>query len=202
MTKKPSATTTFFEIDDGTGRIDTRYWPQNKSNDPDEQTMNDEEDETKNWVEGVYVRVYGHLRKFQNNEKTNFVALSMQPIEDFNEITFHLLESVYVHLKNLKDAQMGGMSYGGAANYSNYQQSYEQDAPQGDQDDQQQAICATIHDIIKRTSENSEEGASISYIVQEMSTYGIDEQQIRQSIEYLSSEGHIYPTFDEEHFKA
>ena len=181
------------EIDDGTGRIDTRYW---LTNDPEDETA--QNNEAADWQEGVYVRVFGHLRQFKNNtDKNSFVAMSIKPIDDFNEITFHLLEATYIHLKNLKEAQNPAAAY----SYQGGQNPYEAQQQQVDQSADLQPLYATVLEIVQRAS-NTEEGASINFILEQMSAYDVDESQVRGAIEYLSSEGHLYPTFDEEHFKA
>ncbi|KAL3682292.1 hypothetical protein R1sor_000314 [Riccia sorocarpa] len=43
----------------------------------------------------VYVCVYGHLRSFEGN--VCFMATKIRPVEDFNEITFHFIQVIYVH---------------------------------------------------------------------------------------------------------
>mmetsp|Transcript_130420 Transcript_130420/g.194121 ORF Transcript_130420/g.194121 Transcript_130420/m.194121 type:complete len:261 (-) Transcript_130420:23-805(-) len=189
------STTVTLELDDGTGRIDTRFW---LNHDPEEEGA--EDTESGEWQEGVYVRVFGHLRQFKNSDKNSFVAMSIKPIEDFNEITFHLLEATYVHLKNLQDAQNPtAYSYQQAApvDTNPYQAGGVAEQPGEDL----QPLYATILEIVQRAS-GTAEGASIAYIAEQMNLYGIDEAQVRQAIEYLTSEGHIYPTVDEEHFKA
>jgi replication factor A2 len=46
--------------------------------------------------QGVYVRVIGSLKSFNNKRSVN--AQVLRKVEDFNEIQYHLLEAVYVHL--------------------------------------------------------------------------------------------------------
>jgi len=198
MSVNIQTTAVTLEVDDGTGRIDTRYWITTEA--PEEGEMAPENNEAADWQEGVYVRIFGHLRQFKNNpERNSFVAMSIKPIEDFNEITFHLLEATYIHLKNLQEAQ-DPMAYsyqaqGGAQTSNPYE------AAQVDQSADLQPLYATVLEIVQRAS-NTAEGASISFIAEQMRTYGIDEAQVRGAIEYLTSEGHLFPTFDEEHFKA
>ena len=48
--------------------------------------------------EGVYVKVFGQLREFQGHKNVN--AFEVYPIVDFNEVTFHMLETLHVHLIN------------------------------------------------------------------------------------------------------
>lgn len=44
----------------------------------------------------MYVRVIGQLKSFNNKRSIN--AQVMKKITDFNEIQYHLLEAIYVHL--------------------------------------------------------------------------------------------------------
>ncbi|KAH9562804.1 hypothetical protein CY35_05G091500 [Sphagnum magellanicum] len=47
----------------------------------------------------TYVQVHGLLRSFQGKQN---VAFSVRHVTDFNEVTFHFLEVVYVHLSNIR----------------------------------------------------------------------------------------------------
>lgn len=46
--------------------------------------------------EDTYVRVIGHLRALQGVRYV--MAINIQPIEDCNEITYHILEVIHSHL--------------------------------------------------------------------------------------------------------
>ncbi|XP_011621308.1 replication protein A 32 kDa subunit A-like, partial [Amborella trichopoda] len=83
-----------FILDDGTRRIDVHRWV-------NDATYSNEMPIVKN---EIYVCVIGHLKSFQG--KKHAPAFSVRPITDFNEITCHFLECIYVHLTNTK--QMGG----------------------------------------------------------------------------------------------
>lgn len=55
-----------------------------------------------------------------------------------------------------------------------------------------------IATIIKNSA--SEVGASIAEVSRHLK--GVPEKAIRDAIEFLSGEGHIYSTIDDDHFKA
>ncbi|CAI7898374.1 unnamed protein product [Closterium sp. NIES-54] len=55
---------------------------------------------------GVYVRVHGHVR-LQNN-KRYVIAHAVRPVTDFNEVTFHFLDAIFVYLHTRK-TQGGGV---------------------------------------------------------------------------------------------
>ncbi|ESR66601.1 Replication protein A 32 kDa subunit B [Citrus sinensis] len=79
-----------FLIDDGTGRIECSRWAHEQM----------EFNEVNQISKGMYVRVYGHLKAFQDKRSLN--AYSLRPIIDFNEITSHFVECIYVQLYNTR----------------------------------------------------------------------------------------------------
>jgi hypothetical protein len=52
--------------------------------------------------EGVYVSVYGHLRTFAGTR--SIVGYRIIVVEDFNQITYHNLHAIQVHLYHTKGA--------------------------------------------------------------------------------------------------
>ncbi|KAK6944567.1 OB-fold nucleic acid binding domain, AA-tRNA synthetase-type [Dillenia turbinata] len=99
LNKTPRVTDVSFKLDDGTGLVYCTRW------------VNGEASETREMdavEDGMYVRVHGHLKSFQG--KKQLVAFAVRPITDFNEITTHFLECIYVHLYNTKSTLQGGIS--------------------------------------------------------------------------------------------
>ena len=190
MAKNPQATVVTLDLDDGTGRIDAKFWLQQSESEDGEEQMQDTE--SASWLEGSYVRVFGQIRQIRGSERTSIFAQSIQPITDFNEITFHMLEVIYVHLYFLRSS--------GGAQVAQVHNPYEQ---QAQTDGSFTNLHQTVLDIVARYGSSSSEGVSIGFIVQQLSGYqNITEDDIREAISYLSSEGHLYSTYDEEHFKA
>nr|XP_057909736.1 replication protein A 32 kDa subunit [Doryrhamphus excisus] len=146
---------------------------------------------------GTYVKISGNLRSFQNNRSV--VAFSVRALEDMNEITSHMLEVVQAHMALGKTSGQPGQSssalmrstggmggdvgYAGASDMTNNGLSANQNQvlslirgcpdPRG----------ISIHDIKLRLD-------SLSMTV------------IKQVVEFLSNEGHIFSTIDEDHFKS
>ncbi|KAH9805917.1 Replication protein A 32 kDa subunit B [Citrus sinensis] len=83
-----------FLIDDGTGRIECSRWAheQMEFNEVNQisQLINSARLILSVTRKGMYVRVYGHLKAFQDKRSLN--AYSLRPIIDFNEITSHFVE--------------------------------------------------------------------------------------------------------------
>ena len=46
----------------------------------------------------------------------------------------------------------------------------------------------------------SEEGLAINHVFQQLP--GLSPQQIKKAVEWLSDEGHLYSTVDEDHYKC
>lgn len=84
-----------YKIDDGTGVVEVKVWV-------DSEAMNDDSgaQDGKKVNEQAYVRVYGRLKIFGN--KRHVGANVIRPIQDFNEISYHLLEATVVHLQTTK----------------------------------------------------------------------------------------------------
>ncbi|TKY54566.1 Replication protein A 32 kDa subunit B [Spatholobus suberectus] len=77
-----------FVLDDGTGRIECNKWLQEAA----------DTNEAEGILDGMYVRLYGHLKSFQGKKTLN--VFSFRPVTDFNEIANHFIECIYVHLYN------------------------------------------------------------------------------------------------------
>jgi len=104
-----------YKLDDGTGIIEVKVWV-------DMDAMNDEGESKTKVAEQGYARVYGRLKAFGN--KRHVGANVIRPIQDYNEIQYHLLEATVVHLHFTKGSpealQKGGAN--GAANGAGMQQ--------------------------------------------------------------------------------
>ncbi|KAM6335073.1 replication protein A 32 kDa subunit [Alca torda] len=144
---------------------------------------------------GTYVKVAGHLRSFQN--KKSLVAFKIMPLENMNEFTTHILEIVNAHMilrKNLMSASrvpqsfssagigdMGGYGGGGSLPVNGL----------------------TVHqsqvlNLIKNC--HVPEGMSLQEL--KVQLHNMSMSTIKQAVEFLSSEGHIYSTVDDDHYKS
>ena len=47
--------------------------------------------------ENTYVQVIGHLKSFRENSRS-LIAYSLNPVVDFNEITYHMIDVIHSHL--------------------------------------------------------------------------------------------------------
>ncbi|XP_072884531.1 replication protein A 32 kDa subunit [Hemitrygon akajei] len=181
-------TNILYKLDDMTGPpMDVRQW------------VDTDEAGSENIVvpPGTYVKVAGHLRSFQN--KKSLVAFKIMPLEDMNELTSHMLEVVQAHLLLNKPQSVPG---GSLALHSSVRN---EAGPVG--------IYAGANDALMNglTSQQSQvlnlirncreqEGMSIDCMKRTLKNMNI--VAIKQAVEFLSNEGHIYSTVDEDHFRS
>ncbi|XP_003977145.2 replication protein A 32 kDa subunit [Takifugu rubripes] len=150
----------------------------------------------------TYVKVSGNLRSFQNHRSV--VAFSVRPLEDMNEITSHMLEVVQAHMILGTPKSMG--SGGGRVNSNSTQMprtntetlggSYtgvDMMANNGLSANQNQVLS-----LIRSCP--YPQGISIQELKQRLSGIGLS--VIKQVVEFLSNEGHIFSTIDEDHYKS
>ncbi|OXB74759.1 UNVERIFIED_CONTAM: hypothetical protein H355_003646 [Colinus virginianus] len=168
---------------------------------------------------GTYVKVAGHLRSFQN--KKSLVAFKIMPLENMNEFTTHILETVNAHMilrKNLMVCRRPSPSPRGfaaacAALFLLQLQSASR-APQsftsaGISDvggygggslpvNGLTAHQSQVLNLIKNC--HSPEGMSLQEL--KLQLHNVSITTIKQAVEFLSSEGHIYSTVDDDHYKS
>lgn len=95
-----------YRLDDGTGTFEAKVWI-------DADQANEENDipAQKGLVENAYARVFGKVKTFG---KRHIVASVIRPVQDMNEINYHLLEATFVHLYFTR-GPLGQKAEGGAA---------------------------------------------------------------------------------------
>ncbi|XP_077193229.1 replication protein A 32 kDa subunit isoform X2 [Paroedura picta] len=146
---------------------------------------------------GTYVKVVGHLRSFQN--KKSLVAFKLMPLEDMNMLTTHMLEVVNAHMSLRKESllstsMLGSRSFApsGMANASRYGGSLSM--PVSGLSPHQSQVLNLIKSCM------STEGISLQELKSQL--HNMNVATIKKAVEFLSSEGHIYSTVDDEHFKS
>ncbi|MEQ2244871.1 hypothetical protein ILYODFUR_021606 [Ilyodon furcidens] len=191
-----SMTNIQYKVDDMTGApMDVKQWVDTEDPSVDSTVL----------PPGTYVKVSGNLRSFQNHRSV--VAFSVRPLADMNEITSHILEVVQAHMALGKPQTMPGIGGGmGASSTSMVRQglgitggSYAgaNENPlmviNGLSANQNQVLS-----LIKGCPD--QQGISIQDLKQRLS--GISLAVIKQAVEFLSNEGHIFSTIDEDHYKS
>ena len=65
--------------------------------------------------ENDYIRVYGSVRSFKGVR--NIVAFKIEPLEDINELTLHIIETMHAHL-SIQKRKSGSYPSMGSSNFS------------------------------------------------------------------------------------
>ncbi|XP_075459891.1 replication protein A 32 kDa subunit isoform X1 [Ascaphus truei] len=144
---------------------------------------------------GSYVKVAGHLRSFQN--KKSLVAFKIVPIEDMNEFISHMLEVVHSHMSLNKQGTKPAV--GGSALQTPGRIGMGDMG--GGNDLQTNGLTAHQSQILNLIrSYKGPEGMSFEDL--QTKQQGMNVNSIRQVVEFLSNEGHIYSTVDDDHYKS
>ncbi|KAK9833208.1 hypothetical protein WJX74_010485 [Apatococcus lobatus] len=192
-----------YQLNDGTGSMEIKNWID---------TDSDYDAAKKAELRlGVYVRVHGHLRVFDGQK--SIVAFNMRPITDFNEVTYHALQSIFQHLhltKGTRTGPMGGSNLaarpagampqsngmgGGPAGASYPAATVKTD---GNRPPIQQDILAVFN---TSNAQASDVGTSTDQVVGQLAGKH-SERDVRQAVSFLADDGAIYSTIDDVHFKS
>ncbi|KAL8488918.1 hypothetical protein ACS0TY_025003 [Phlomoides rotata] len=191
--KSARVTDVSFVIDDGTGRIGCTRW------------VNDPQDtqEVEELTDGIYVRVHGHLRSYQG--KKQIVVYAIRPVNDHNEIANHFLECIHAHCSNNKlQIQNTGSVAPASSSVSTPNNAHQ--AVSSSQVSQEYNldglgnIDKLVLDYLQLPSSLSQEkGVHRNEIAQKLK---ISQEKIIEAMESLESEGLVYSTIDEFHYKS
>lgn len=184
-----TATNITYKIDDMTGEfILVKKWID--VDDPLEQGWRSQ------CRECTYVRVVGNMKSFNSGQVRSVMAFSMIPVTDFNEISYHILDVIHANLSLKKGSaskpaiMQSQQRYTNDTNDNNYM---------GSSNDA--GLTGTNKVVFNYISAcTSEQGISINELCQK--NRNMNEQQLRNCIEWLSNEGHIYSTVDDDHYRS
>ncbi|XP_022756544.1 replication protein A 32 kDa subunit B-like isoform X2 [Durio zibethinus] len=181
-----------FRVDDGTGWVECTKWIHEHVDSVEVDAI----------LVGMYVRVYGQLKSIQSRRTVH--TFSIRPVTDFNEIAYHFIECIYVHLYNTKmqggmttqpqvtNSSLGYLVQGYQTNLSN------QFSGQYNTDELNLGVNSLVLNYLRRpASLASETGVSSDVVARELN---IPLDKIRKILDYLASEGLVYTTTDD-HYK-
>ncbi|XP_051151387.1 replication protein A 32 kDa subunit A-like [Andrographis paniculata] len=192
--KSGRVTDVSFVLDDGTGRITCHRW------------VNDAQDtkEVEGLMDGIYVRVHGHLRTFKGNKQLEVYAI--RNVTDYNEVASHFLECIYNHFMHTK-AQSNGTTSAPAPTPSTASTPITSHpaipSTQLSQEYNLEGlgnIDKMIIDYLEQPSSLAQEkGVHRNEIAQKLK---ISQEKLMEAMETLESEGLVYSTIDEFHYKS
>ncbi|KAL1554936.1 replication protein A 32 kDa subunit A-like isoform X1 [Salvia divinorum] len=196
--KTERVTDVSFVLDDGTGRIDCHRWVQESLDTKEMELLSN----------GTYIKVHGHLKGFQGVKQ--LVVYSVRRITDYNEIPNHVAECIYVHCYNtrtrkMQDApQATGQLPNPAVNtpskgYQPTSSNHSQFSVQPIVDGMKGIDKIVLNYIEQPSCIGKENGIHRAELAKQLN---VPEHKIMEAISSLESEGLIYATVDEFHFKS
>ncbi len=190
------ATKTVYTVQDETGDIDCVHWVEEN-----------QENAATDISENIYCRVVGAVRTSQ--DKRHLMVFKISPTSGTAENDGHKLDVEYAKLKirqvkekedlaigagprggadgALSNSMMGGFGGGGSVGSGAGGQSY----GNAKQDMVYRMVAACTR----------EEGINRDEVAQQLSGK-LTAKEVSDALDYLSGEGHVYSTVDDDHFKA
>eukprot|EP00771_Trimastix_marina_P000398 gnl/Trimastix_PCT/1416.p1 GENE.gnl/Trimastix_PCT/1416~~gnl/Trimastix_PCT/1416.p1 ORF type:complete len:263 (-),score=50.67 gnl/Trimastix_PCT/1416:51-839(-) len=193
---KAESTHHSYKVDDGTGCIDVRQWIQHGE-------VNDQEEARRGKLkEGIYVRVSGNLNQYMDQK--SIMAWQITPIEDFNELTYHLLSVINTHLLQTKGPLPSATTAPGAAATATStsstapgNQAY--GAPAGDDSKNLTPCQQAVYNHIQ-TVADEDAGLNIEILVERLPQF--PSQDVKEAVEFLFQAGYLCSTEDEDHYRT
>ncbi|KRX98500.1 Replication protein A 32 kDa subunit [Trichinella pseudospiralis] len=148
------------------------------------------------------VKVFGNITTFQ--KKKILTVFGMMTVTDLNDLTVHMLEVLRAKLSFEKDylntdrKELNRPKDAGATPFMSYGTSEMQADSKITYDNGLSGLRAEIYRFL--SNNDTIEGCSVN----EMKSHfaHVTMSKLRDEIEFLCCEGHIYSTVDEDHFKA
>eukprot|EP01006_Ploeotia_vitrea_P034377 TRINITY_DN65744_c9_g1_i1.p2 TRINITY_DN65744_c9_g1~~TRINITY_DN65744_c9_g1_i1.p2 ORF type:complete len:253 (-),score=168.89 TRINITY_DN65744_c9_g1_i1:140-898(-) len=200
-----------WELDDGTGVLRLRMYNDDQGN-PKRPDI----------AAGMYVRVIGNAAKYMSNKSksSSLIVFDVRPITDFNEVTYHLLEIVQTHLLLTKGAAKKAAAKQGnnavQANNSNNLNNNNSVLNAGgnaggngqqlnlDSINSASASAQGFTPVQQRVLDvfrnNVHEGTGITIDAVCKALPDLSPHDVRQAVDFLAGDGHVYSTIDEHHF--
>ena len=195
LSANEQTTNVTYTVSDGTGTVDVKYWLDEASG---------ENPLRQQCVEGVWIAAEGNLRDYEGQR--HVLAFHVRPIQDANEIPHHFLQSVLVHCERTRGSlasKMGSMSVSAGQSMGNPSLGYQQ---QPQQQQQQQgsgnALVDRVHNVVKEQGRFAEQGVNIQSVFERMKGEGVSFQQVSEAMNFLTGEGLVFTTVDDNHFKS
>lgn len=201
-----TSTKVTYTLDDTTGTIHAIKWLESET-------------EEEPLMENTYCQVHGTFKTHQGNKQ--ILALHLEPVTDYNWVTAHLLEVMYtaLQLKRLKTEDSGsGFSNGGMAGTSDGMSNSMvgfgglagPGMPGGNMGGGGSsgfnlgltAQQKMVFEVIRSTMDDSDDSGHSREHIKARLRGKVTPQEVDNVLFFLSGEGHVYTTVDEDHFKA
>lgn len=199
------STNVFIDVEDGTGFTQIKVW----INEGDECSAITQLRQAAS-TDHSYIRIIGQVKEYDGQRQ--IVANDVRPVSSGNELTYHLLEVAHSYEKSIKmqsenaNAVGGGGMFNGIGNMANAppQAGGMGVAVQGGSGGGMgggSALNDAVVQAIQTMGAENDSGVHMDRVAQQLSSQGFSEGDVKNAINHLSNEGHIYSTIDEYHFQ-
>lgn len=175
-----------YKFDDGTGFMEVRFYKNTDAPGP----LGADALKAK-VTENLYARVWGRLRLL--NGKPTIFAHIIRPVQDFNEVSCHLLEATAVHLQLTQGPPQGANKDGASGDLNGQQAGYNsmQGVVAGDK-----ILSPAAKRVLSclRSTPQSNEGLHAQDIARRL---GMEVGDVMKSGDELVNAGTIYTTVDD-----
>jgi len=187
-----TATKTVYTLKDNSGEIEAIHWT--------DADAGDSGISGSAVSEGMQGRIIGSMRSQQG--KKHIMVFKILPVDSKEELDSHELECLYVKLKlrQLNDKENQSIGGGSQASLAN---SMVGSSSMGASTMNSTSFANSKHDAVFKllSACTREEGLSRDEMMQSLKNR-IARKELDDALDYLSGEGHIYSTTDEDHFKT
>ncbi|KAA1471099.1 replication protein A, subunit RPA32 [Dentipellis sp. KUC8613] len=184
-------TNSVYWLDDGTGRIEARFWS--------DSTSQGDNDVFAGIVENSYVRATGNLKTFGNKRYIN--ALNIRPVKDWHEIFFHLVEAMGITLIFERGPPSGPGQHHGNQDMQSATSAYTAQSHSSAALNQYAHLPPLQRRIVEFILQQPPNPEGF-HIVAISRAVGGDAEGISDALEKLMDEGHVFSTIDEEHYNV
>lgn len=198
-----------FQLNDGSGSIDCRFFI----------SKDDSSSSADKLKAGHLVKVVGNIREYDN--KIHMSIFEAYLVQDWNELTHHILDTIFTHLQNTKGAIPGSEQPAQpAASFNSYNASTPVAANRGfnsqptfqapgmslnNNFNNARKEDKLVDDIFRAymTGIDNQTGLSFSEVLQILKNRGImiTKDQLVRVVSQLCEEGRLYTTIDEEYYR-
>ncbi|KAJ3307753.1 replication factor A protein 2, partial [Blyttiomyces sp. JEL0837] len=185
-----------YTIHDGTAQMDVKKWI-----DKDASVDEFSEDSNEMFPEGSYVKAIGTLRMKMKSTDLELHAFSVRPVESMDEITYHFLDCIYVHLYLTRPMLDTSAQHMGGGHQQQQQQQFHLNQEQSDafqksaynnnNNNNGYQFNNTLQERICNLVRGNE--CTIGTIIHNMRAYA-SEQEIRGMVGHLETEGYLCNT--------
>jgi len=185
-----TATKTVYTVEDKTGEIEAVHWTDSEGGDSISGSA---------VSEGMNGRFIGSFRSQQG--KKHIMVFKVLPIESNEELQSHELECLYVKLKlrQLNEKENQAIGGGGLPNSMMGSQHGSMGASSMTTSSFGNSKQDAVFKVLSACTR--EEGLSRDEMMESLKGR-ISRKELDDALDYLSGEGHIYSTTDEDHFKT